>query len=115
MTTRLLPQNTTSADSPMATIERDADGFIVPTELLAQAFDLPVAQVQDAMRTGSMTSRYEVGTGADHGRWRLTFYCGPRACCFIVDENGVVLTRSAFPIRTRPPLSASSGTACARW
>ncbi|WP_211100067.1 DUF6522 family protein [Acuticoccus kandeliae] len=95
MTTRLLPRSAGPKGPRIAAIERDGDGFVVPAELLGEAFGLPVSQVQDAMRAGSITSRFEIGTGADSGRWRLTFYYGGRAYRLIVDENGLVISRSA--------------------
>ena len=114
MTTRLLPRTTVSAGPRIAAIERDEDGFVVQAELLGEAFGVEAEKIQKAMRAESITSRSEVGTGVDKGRWRLTFYYGGRACRFTVDGNGLVLSRSAFPIRARPPLSPQARAACAR-
>jgi len=54
------------------------------------------------MRAGTITSRCETGVDSDAGRWRMTFYYGDRACQFIVDEAGNVLTRATIPIKTSP-------------
>jgi len=53
------------------------------------------------MQDGGITSRCEAGVDADQGRWRLTFHHGSRACRFIVDGGGRILTRASFPIRPR--------------
>ena len=100
MTTRLIPPRTDAAPPPVATIERDAGDFVVPAELLAEAFALPVEAVKDAMRARRMTARSEVGVGVDAGRFRLTFVHGDRLCRIIVDAEGHVLSRAVLPRRT---------------
>jgi len=85
----------------MTTIERDGDGFAVDATLLAEALGLTPAQVKERMRDGRITSRCEAGVDEDKGRWRLTFHHGAKACRFIVDDSGHLLTRASFPVRPR--------------
>lgn len=85
----------------MTTVERKAGDFIIDAALLADAFGLSQDEVKARMRAGRITSRCEAGVDDDAGRWRLTFLHGDRACRFIVDEAGNVLTRATFPVRTK--------------
>ncbi|WP_099827496.1 DUF6522 family protein [Oceaniglobus indicus] len=85
----------------MTAIERNADDFVVDAALLAEAFGLSEDQVKTRMRDGAITSRCEAGIDEDAGRWRLTFHHGDRACRFIVDDAGKVMTRATFPITAR--------------
>jgi len=99
----------------MTAIDRNGDGFTVDATLLAEVFRLTPAQVRQAMRDGRITSRCEAGMGEDAGRWRLTFHHGARACRFIVDDAGTILTRASFPIPPRTPgAAAAAGPAHAR-
>ena len=91
---------------PPATVERTADGFVVDAALLAEAFRLPVAEVQARMRDGRIASRCEQGMGDDAGRWRLTFHHAGRACRLTLGPDGTVLARTTFP--------ATRATAAAR-
>ena len=86
----------------MTTVERKAGDFVIDAMLLADAFGLSQDEIKARMRAGSITSRCEAGTNEDAGHWRLTFHYGNRACRFIVDEAGSILTRATFPIRARP-------------
>lgn len=89
----------------MTSIERDGEGFVVPAGLLAEAFGLSEEEVRAQMHAEKITSLSEVGTGADEGRWRLSFYFGNRACGLVVDGNGTVLKRIGFPAPApRPPI-----------
>ena len=58
------------------------------------------------MRQGRITSRFERGEGADAGRFRVTFFHGPRRVRLTLDGDGPVLQRSrvtAAPPPARPP------------
>jgi len=83
------------------TIERSGDEFVIPAELLADAFRMSEPDIREGMRANRITSLSETGVGEDEGRWRLTFFFEDRAVRFIVDEHGKVLKRAAFPIRRR--------------
>jgi hypothetical protein len=89
-------------------VERNAEDFVIDAALLAEAFALTQSEVRSRMRDGAITSRCEAGVDGDAGRWRLTFYHGNRACRFIVDDPGAILTRSAFPITARRSPAPSS-------
>jgi hypothetical protein len=84
----------------MTKVERDGAGFVVSAALLAEAFKMTEDDVRLAMREGTMTSRCEVGQGADDGRWRLTFRHAGRACRFTLDACGTILATSRFPVRS---------------
>jgi hypothetical protein len=85
----------------MTAVERMAGDFVIDATLLAEAFGLPQDEIKARMRAGTITSRCETGVDSDDGRWRLTFHCGDRACRFIVDEAGNVLTKATFTRRTK--------------
>ena len=87
----------------MTHVERDGSGFVVSAALLAGAFGMTEDQVRQAMRQGTLTSLCDAGVDTDIGRWRLTFRHADRACRFIVDETGKIISRSSFPVRARPP------------
>lgn len=86
----------------MTDIERDGDGFVVSAALLAKAFKMTEDDVRRAMRDGTITSRCEAGSGADAGRWRLTFRKAGQACRFTIDGSGAILSKSTFPVRATP-------------
>lgn len=81
------------------TLERNGSDFVVPADLLADAFGLSETDVREGMRAKRITSRSETGVGEDEGRWRLTFFYQDWAVRFIVDERGEVLKRVGFPVR----------------
>ncbi len=80
-----------------AMVARTAEGFEVDARLLAEAFRLPPAEIQALMREGKITSRCEMGTGNDAGRWRLSFRHAGRLCRITVDAEGRVLGRATLP------------------
>jgi hypothetical protein len=86
----------------MTAVERRAADFVIDAALLADAFGLSQEEIKARMRAGSITSRCEAGVDEDAGRWRLTFHHAGRACRFIVDADGNILTRAIFPVRTGP-------------
>lgn len=77
-----------------ARVRRDADGFDVDAELIGEGLKLAPADVVRLLREGAITSRVERGEGEDAGRWRLTFYHASARFRLIVDEEGLVLSRS---------------------
>jgi len=93
----------------MSGITVTAQGFEVDATLIAAAFGLDPAQLQEKMRAGDVTSLCEKGEGDDEGRYRLTFRHDGRAMRLTVDANGRVLSRATFPAgRSRPAGVASS-------
>ncbi|SFQ68195.1 hypothetical protein SAMN05421853_12015 [Roseivivax halotolerans] len=80
----------------MSQVTFSTDGFVVDAEIVGAAFDLAYADVPGKLRVGEITSRCETGVDEDAGRWRLTFYSGGRALRLVVDEAGVILSRSTF-------------------
>ncbi len=78
-----------------------SDGFTVDAVVIAAGFALDPARVPEMLRAGQITSRCEKGIDEDAGRFRLTFYHGPRALRLIVDAQGVILKRARFPVADR--------------
>lgn len=70
--------------------------FEVEATLLAEAFALDPATVRNRMQAGEITSRFETGTGADEGRFRLSFRHAGRVLRLTVDGDGRILARSSF-------------------
>lgn len=89
----------------MTRVAREGSSFVVPADLLAQAFGMTEIGIRQAMRDGSLTSICEAGVDTDAGRWRLTFRHADRACRFTVDDAGTILSTSRFPVRARPSVS----------
>jgi Family of unknown function (DUF6522) len=85
----------------MTAVDRKNGDFVIDAALLADAFGLSQDEIKARMRDGDITSHCEVGVDSDAGRWRLTFYHGDRACRFIVDDAGNILTMARFPVRPR--------------
>jgi hypothetical protein len=80
----------------MTGIQIGDDRFVVDARVIAEAFGIAAAEVQQAMRSGAITSRSEQGVGDDAGRWRLTFFHRGRALRLTVDVAGNVVTRARF-------------------
>ena len=93
----------------MTSVERRSDDFVIDAALLADAFGLAQEEIRARMRAGTITSRCEAGVAEDAGRWRLTFHHDGRACRFIVDADGSILTRAMFPVRTGPQQAVAPG------
>lgn len=82
----------------MSRIERNEEQFIVDAQMLAKAFDLSVEEIRIRMQDRQIASLCEAGEGEDANRWRLTFRHQGRAFRIIVDEHGVILSTSTFPV-----------------
>jgi hypothetical protein len=85
-------------------------GFAIAAADLGALLELPEEEVRTAMRTGAITSRFERGEGVDAGRFRLTFYHGPRRVQLTLDAEGRVLQQSRV-VRTAPPRRPSGPAA----
>jgi len=86
----------------MAEIEfRDA-AIEVDAAIIGEGLGLAPSKVQDAMRRGAITSLCERGSGADAGRYRLTFFHKGRRLRLVVDEHGRLIQRSAVDFGDRP-------------
>ncbi len=77
-------------------VERSEAGFVVPAEILAEAFGLDPAAIPKMMRAGAITSRNEQGREEDAGRHRLTFFHDDKALRLTIDLDGRILSRSRF-------------------
>lgn len=88
-------------------LEPTEAGFAIEAPDLAALLDLPAEEVQALMRAGRITSRVERGEDMDAGRFRVTFFHGPRRVRLTVDRDGRLLQRtritaSAPPARSMP-------------
>lgn len=64
------------------------EGVEIDASLVAAGLALDVARFRDLMRAGKIRSLCERGTGSDEGRYRLTFYYGPRRFRIVTDGTG---------------------------
>ncbi len=87
----------------MSAVRVTASGFEVDAEILAAAFALDPAAVQDRLRSRAITSQCETGLGEDAGRFRLSFRHAGRVLRLTVDAEGRILSRAAFPARAPGP------------
>lgn len=74
---------------------------VIDASDLAELFGLQPSEVQQKMRRGEITSRYEVGAGEDSGRFRLTFFHAGTKLRLTCAENGEVLKTLRVPIGGR--------------
>jgi hypothetical protein len=86
----------------MTRIELEAGAATVDAAVIGEAFGIPPSQVPAAIRTGTITSRFERGEGADAGRCRLTFFHGSRRLRLVVDPAGQIIQRSLVDFGDRP-------------
>jgi len=66
---------------------------VIDASDLAELLDLAPREVRDKMRSGDIPSRFEIGEGADAGRFRLTFFNAGRRVRLTCSDDGTVLTR----------------------
>lgn len=76
-------------------------GFQIDAHDLGAALGLDPATIPPLMRAGQISHVSETGTGADAGRFRVTFRHGAVRLRLTVDAQGEVIARSL--IRTPPP------------
>ncbi|WP_289041717.1 DUF6522 family protein [uncultured Aliiroseovarius sp.] len=81
----------------MAQIELANDQVRIDADIVAKAFRIDPRDLQDRMREGTITSRFEQGEGEDAGKVRLTFFSEDRKVRITADEGGNVLNCSAIP------------------
>ncbi len=93
----------------MTKIEIGPDGVQIDAGIIAKALKLAPLDLQQRMREGTVTSRFERGEGDDAGRVRLTFFSGTRRARITADAAGEVLSCTAVDY-TGPPRSPSSAS-----
>ena len=86
----------------MKPIEFDDGAVQVDATIVAAGLDMAPALFLERLREGKITSRYEHGIDADHGRCRLTFFAGSRRLRLIVDESGKIIQRSTIDYGEMP-------------
>ncbi|WP_299601193.1 DUF6522 family protein [uncultured Tateyamaria sp.] len=65
---------------------------VIDARDLGKLLEIAPADVQEKMRAGEITSKYEIGQDEDAGRFRLTFYCGGRRVRLTCADDGTVLS-----------------------
>ena len=86
-------------------------GATVDAALVAEGLRLRPDAVPSMLRDGSITSRFERGTGEDDGRVRLTFWHGNLRLRVVVDRAGQVLQRLRLDNGRPRPIRSSKGQA----
>ncbi|WP_424927354.1 DUF6522 family protein [Amaricoccus tamworthensis] len=82
----------------------------VDAKIIADAFSLDAATVQNLMRAGEITSLCERGEGEDTGRMRLTFWYGDRALRLIMTDAGALISQTRFPVPGRTKAKQQTAT-----
>lgn len=90
------------ASTPNGVISFEDGSPTVDAETIAQGLGIPALEVQPLMRSGTITSRCEVGQDKDAGLTRLTFFLGGCRFRIVVDNAGRVLQRSTIDFGQRP-------------
>lgn len=70
------------------TPDAGTDGIEIDAGLVAAGLALEPARFRELMRAGRIRSLCERGTGADAGRYRLTFYYGAHRFRVVTDGAG---------------------------
>lgn len=73
-------------------IEIGPDQVRIDAAIVAHAFQITPDDLQQRLRDGTVTSRFEQGEGADEGRVRLTFYSDTRRVRIVADRAGAVMS-----------------------
>lgn len=86
----------------MGLIELQEGAIQVDAAVVAEGLGIDPSVVQERMRRGEITSRCELGTGEDKGRYRLTFFAERRRLRLVIDQAGNVVERSIIDPSTTP-------------
>ena len=89
-------------------LEPTETGFAIDARDLGRLLERAPGVVQQLMRNGAITSRFERGEGEDAGRSRVTFFDGDRRVRLTVTDDGEVLKRNRVRL-TPPPGSGRKG------
>ncbi|WP_292316618.1 DUF6522 family protein [Mesorhizobium sp.] len=77
-------------------IEMSDGEIVVHAELLGPLLGLEPAAIPSLLRDRTITSFCERGSGADEGRYRLTFFHANRRARLVVDCAGMIVSRSTI-------------------
>jgi hypothetical protein len=91
----------------MRVVEFQESSIDVDAKIIADGLGLVPSVVQEHLRDGKITARYERGVADDEGRHRLTFFMGHRRFRIVVDGLGNVIQRSTINF-SQQPLPASA-------
>jgi len=87
---------TSNPDAKLATTTSETGDITVDAALLGDLLDVAAAQIPALMRAGAITSLCERGTGADEGRFRLSFFYRNRRARLHLDAAGCILRRGVI-------------------
>jgi len=73
-------------------IDMSGDQPTIGARDLGQLLEVPPDEVQNLMRAGEVTSRFEIGEGEDAGKVRLTFFHRGRRVRLTCSKDGNVLS-----------------------
>ncbi|MCF2870343.1 DUF6522 family protein [Octadecabacter sp. G9-8] len=82
-------------------IQIENDQPVIDAQDLGPLLGLHPAEVQAKMRSGHITSTYEVGQGEDAGRFRLTFFHAGKRVRLTCNEDGDVISKIRTDTGTR--------------
>ena len=93
----------------MRAVEFQEGSIEVDAKTIADGLGIVPSVVQEHLRDGKITARYERGVAKDEGRHRLTFFTEHRRFRLVVDGLGNVIQRSTISYSQQPlPASARS-------
>lgn len=72
-------------------IEMNNGQPVIDAAYLAELLGLTAVEVQEKMRAGAITTRFETGEGEDAGRMRLTFFHDTKKIRLTCLKDGTVL------------------------
>jgi hypothetical protein len=83
-------------------IEITNSDIVIDAAILAESFDLSVADFRKLMQDNAITSVCEKGVDVHAGEYRLSFFSRNRRVRLNVDECGRILRRSVIDFGERP-------------
>ncbi|HNP37121.1 MAG TPA: DUF6522 family protein [Woeseiaceae bacterium] len=90
------------SEKPTIRIEHADDGVQIDADVLTRCFRISSDELQQGMRDGSITSRFEKGEGEDDGRIRLTFFSANCRVRITADDSGNILGCNTVDFGKRP-------------
>jgi len=84
-------------------VQITAGGITVDARDLGPLLGLEPSEVPEKMRSGEITSMHEMGSGADAGRFRVTFWHAGQRVRLTCDSDGTVLSRLQNAVTPPPP------------
>ena len=86
----------------MKSIQFEQGAIEIDATIVAEGLGIVPDLLMERLRESKITSLCERGIDADHGRYRLTFFSDNRRLRLVVDQNGVIIQRSAIDFGAQP-------------